>query len=210
MFWKLREGIIIGTNINNFHIILNSSKISFASLYSTFFVTLLNLLGQIQYLCNRDICCCCCHERVMYCGITTEDRNDSRHSFWFGCRTIRMYKHEMENIRSSHKFVPFFERLYMLRLFTYLSVSWKNVIPLSLYQLLSIFHYSVSIKVLLFFLKIWDVYTKVGTNLWDDLIRTYVFISIKSTHCILHLLNYNATTSLNVSYLLICWNTSSL
>ena len=31
-------------------------------------------------------------------------------------------------IRSSHKFVPFFERLYMLRLFTYLSVSWKNVI----------------------------------------------------------------------------------
>ena len=35
-------------------------------------------------------------------------------------------------IRPSHKFVPFFERLYMLRLFTYLSVSWKNVIPLSL------------------------------------------------------------------------------
>ena len=27
------------------------------------------------------------------------------------------------NVRSSHKFVPFFERLYMLRSFTYLSVS---------------------------------------------------------------------------------------
>ena len=42
-------------------------------------------------------------------------------------------------IRSSHKFVPFFERLYMLRLFTYLSVSWKNVIPLSLYNFFPFF-----------------------------------------------------------------------
>ena len=42
-------------------------------------------------------------------------------------------------IRSSHKFVPFFERLYMLRLFTYLSVSWKNVMPLSLYNFFPFF-----------------------------------------------------------------------
>ena len=42
-------------------------------------------------------------------------------------------------IRSSHMFVPFFERLYMLRLFTYLSVSWKNVIPLSLYNFFPFF-----------------------------------------------------------------------
>ena len=30
---------------------------------------------------------------------------------------------QFQSIRSSHKFVLFFERLYMLRLFTYLSVS---------------------------------------------------------------------------------------
>ena len=45
----------------------------------------------------------------------------------------------VKNIRSSHKFVPFFERLYTLRLFTYLSVSWKNVIPLSLYNFFPFF-----------------------------------------------------------------------
>ena len=43
------------------------------------------------------------------------------------------------NIRSSHKFVPLFEQLYMLRLFTYLAVSWKNVIPLSLYNFFPFF-----------------------------------------------------------------------
>ena len=42
-------------------------------------------------------------------------------------------------IRSSHKFVPFFERLYMLRSYTYLSVSWKNVIALSLYNFFPFF-----------------------------------------------------------------------
>ena len=45
----------------------------------------------------------------------------------------------LQFIRSSHKFVPFFERLYMLRLFTYHSVSWKNVIPLSLYNFFPFF-----------------------------------------------------------------------
>ena len=45
----------------------------------------------------------------------------------------------LTSIRSSHEFVPFFEQLYMLRLFTYLSVSWKNVIPLSLYNFFSFF-----------------------------------------------------------------------
>ena len=36
-------------------------------------------------------------------------------------------------------FVPFFKRLYMLRLFTYFSVSWKNVIPFSLYNFFPFF-----------------------------------------------------------------------
>ena len=45
----------------------------------------------------------------------------------------------VKNIRSSHKFVRFFERLYMLRSFTYLSVSWKNVIPLSMYNFFPFF-----------------------------------------------------------------------
>ena len=45
----------------------------------------------------------------------------------------------LTSIRSSHEFVPFFEQLYMLRLFTYLSVSWKNVIPLSLYNFFPFF-----------------------------------------------------------------------
>ena len=46
----------------------------------------------------------------------------------------------------------------------------KKCNPPLVVQLLPIFHYSVSIEVLLFFFKIWNVYTKVGTNLWDDLI----------------------------------------
>ena len=46
----------------------------------------------------------------------------------------------------------------------------KKCNPPLVVQLLPIFHYSVSISVLLFFFKIWNVYTKVGTNLWDDLI----------------------------------------
>ncbi|OIF90452.1 hypothetical protein A7N06_19760 [Acinetobacter baumannii] len=58
----------------------------------------------------------------------------------------------------------------MLKLFTYLSVSWKKCNPPLVVQLLPIFHYSVSIKVLLFFFKIRNVYKKDGTNLWDDLI----------------------------------------
>ena len=41
--------------------------------------------------------------------------------FFFYFFTLRTSQY----IRSSHKFVPFFQRLYMLRLFTYLSVSWK-------------------------------------------------------------------------------------
>ena len=52
-------------------------------------------------------------------------------------------------IRSSHKFVPFFERLYILRLFTYLSVSFKKCNPALVVQLLPIFHYSVWIIVFL-------------------------------------------------------------
>ena len=42
--------------------------------------------------------------------------------------------------------------------------------PPPVVQLLPIFHYSVLIKVLLVFFKISNVYTKVGTNLWDELI----------------------------------------
>ena len=53
----------------------------------------------------------------------------------------------------------------------------KKCNPPLVVQLLPIFHYSVSIKVLLLFFKIRDVYTKVGTNLCDDL-DTYIFFCL--------------------------------
>ena len=77
---------------------------------------------------------------------------------------------KVDSIRSSHKFVPFFVRLCMLRLFTYLSVSWKNVIPPSLYNFFQFFKCIGPSSPYVYKSTHEIVYTKVGTNLWDDLI----------------------------------------